>query len=118
MTAVLIVDDNVPLAEDLAEILADAGFRTETASSGEAAIRRMLRGGIDVLLVDLRMPGMSGVETLLRIRERGIGVPAIAMSAYTDEAIHARGTEAGVRAVIEKPIDFRKLERLLAETAI
>ena len=117
MTAILIVDDNVPLAEDLAEILADAGFVTETASSGEAAIRRVLRGGIDVLLLDLRMPGMGGVETLIRMRDSGIRVPAIAMSGYADEATHARGLEAGLRAVLDKPIDYDALESLITQVA-
>ncbi|MCC7540225.1 MAG: response regulator [Deltaproteobacteria bacterium] len=117
MSVVLIVDDNTPLAEDLAEILADAGHRTETACSGEDAIRRVLRGGIDILVLDLRMPGMGGIEALRRLRQTGVSVPAIAMTAFADEATKVHGIEAGIRAVLDKPVDYARLETLINQIA-
>ncbi len=71
MARVLIVDDDAALREGIAETLGDLGHVAEQAADGAAGLARLARGGIDAVLLDLRMPGMDGLAVLRALRERG-----------------------------------------------
>lgn len=100
---VLIVDDEEDLRLSLSMLLELEGFRALDAADGEAAIRA-LDGGlqIDVLLLDYRMPGLNGGQTLDVLRARGHRIPAVLLTAAKDaDEISARH---GFDAVLRKPV--------------
>ena len=70
MPVILIVDDDEELRDSMSETLVDLGHAPEQAADGEAALERIVRGGIDAMLLDLRMPGLDGLEVLRRLRAR------------------------------------------------
>ena len=73
----LVVDDNVAFAENVAEILRDDGAEVEVAHTGPEALQRATPGRFDALVIDMRMPGMSGAELLRAVRRQDPGVPVV-----------------------------------------
>ncbi|MCA9493682.1 MAG: sigma-54-dependent Fis family transcriptional regulator, partial [Myxococcales bacterium] len=109
MTRVLIVDDHAASAESLAEALADAGYETDFATSGRAALSKLREAPADVVVSDLRMDGMDGIAVLVAIREVDPLLPVILMTAYAtiDKAVEA--TRAGAFAFLTKPLRLPEL---------
>ena len=111
---VLVVDDNRALAENLAEILADEGCEPTTAYSAEQALRLAEATHFDIVLTDIRMPGMSGVELIERLSARGSSTTFLLMTAYTSDQMLSAAAHLGVvRAVLAKPLAVEKLLELL-----
>jgi CheY-like chemotaxis protein len=111
---VLVVDDNRELAENLAEILTDEGCRVRTAFSAEEALDAALVVRPDLVLTDIRLPGMNGVELVRRLL---VGAPAatfLLMTAYTSDQILRDASHLEViRAVLPKPLAIDRLLALL-----
>ncbi len=114
---VLIVDDNRELGENLAEILADAGFENDFFDDPESALATVQRGQYAAALIDIRMPKMDGVSLYRALRARDPGLPAIAITAYAADAILQRALDAGVTAILPKPIDISALLSRIAALA-
>ena len=106
---ILVVDDHAALAENLAEILADAGYQTAWTDSAESALQTIERGGVAALITDYRLPGLNGAQLIAEIRKRGIGIPAVVMSAHTDLETIGFAESAGALRVLPKPVDRRQL---------
>ena len=107
--AVLVVDDHVDLAENIAEILTSAGHRALVATSAEEALRLFETGEIIGLITDFRLPGRNGAELIAEIRRRGSHIPAVVMSAFTDDETIGLARTAGALDVLPKPIDIARL---------
>lgn len=103
---VLVVDDNQINRRVAYEILRNAGCSVTTAESGEAAVALVEQQSFDVVLMDIQMPGMSGVEATQRIKELALAVqpPVVAMTAYSLPGDEARFVEAGLDDYLSKPI--------------
>ena len=114
MPTVLIVDDDAALREGLAETLADLGHRAEQAADGEAALRRIARGGVDAVLLDLRMPGMDGMEVLRRLRAGAAPPPVAVLTAVPTAANTIEAMRLGAVDHLTKPIGRDDLAALLA----
>jgi CheY-like chemotaxis protein len=110
---ILIVDDNQAFAENLGEILADAGAEVQTASSGAAAVELVQKTRFDLLLSDMRMPVMSGAELVHRIRRLDPGLPAIVITAYTNDDDLLAARQEGLLAVLPKPAPVARLLELV-----
>jgi len=108
---VLIVDDNHDLADNLAELLEDEGYTVETAYSGERALELASAEIFDTVLTDVRMPGISGVDLIKRLRGLNPDTSFLLMTAYSSDAVLSEALRAGVRAVLTKPVE---LDLLLA----
>ena len=106
---VLVVDDQIELAENIAEILQGIGFETEVAGSAEAGLERIAQGGITAVVTDYKLPGQSGAQLIEEIRRRGEGLPVLMISAYTDEATIDRSRTAGAWLFLPKPVPLRTL---------
>jgi DNA-binding NtrC family response regulator len=104
-----VVDDQVEFAENIAEILEGLGFETEVAASAEAGLARIDQGGITALVTDFKLPGRTGAELIEDIRRRGNRIPALVMSAYTDDRTMARAQTAGAWLFMPKPVPLRAL---------
>jgi len=115
---VLVVDDNRALADNLAEILADEGCAPTTAYSAEEALRTAEDTHFDIVLTDIRMPGMSGVELIQRLSAREPTTIFLLMTAYTSDQMLSAAAHLGVvRAVLAKPLAVEKLLDLLPRRA-
>jgi signal transduction histidine kinase len=106
--SILLVDDDARGLYALAEVLRDLRHDVVVAGSGEEALRCLLRQDFAVVLLDVRMPGLSGYETaaLIRRRERSRSVPIIFLTAFDKEQAHVfQGYEAGAVDYLFKPVD-------------
>ncbi len=111
---VLVVDDNHQLAENLAELLADEGCVVSTAFSAEEALRAADLHHFDLVLTDIRMPGMNGVELVRRLALRDPTATFLLMTAYTSDQLLTVASNLGVvRAVLAKPLAVERLLELL-----
>jgi two-component system, OmpR family, response regulator ResD len=99
---ILVVDDERAIRRLLRMYLTDAGFTVAEAADGEAALDQVRMGGIDLVLLDLMLPGMDGYEVCRRLREIG-SVPVIMVTARTDEANRITGLELGADDYVVKP---------------
>ena len=111
----LVVDDEVDTCDNLRDILNDVGFDVDVAHSGEEALALFAERHYDVALLDLKMPGMSGLELYQRIKEMGRGTVAIIVTAYaTHETAHS-ALKAGAWKVLTKPVELGRLLDLISE---
>jgi len=97
-----VVDDERAIRRLLRLYLTDAGFTVAEAPDGEAAIDQVRRGGIDLVLLDLMLPGMDGFEVCRRLEEIS-SVPVIMITARGDEAHRVTGLELGADDYVVKP---------------
>ena len=109
---VLLVDDDVELLNLLRVYLAGDGFRVSTAYEGESAVRTVLTAPPDIAVVDVMMPGLSGIEVLRRIRACS-SVPVLMLTARGDEESRVLGLELGADDYVAKPCTPRELSARL-----
>ena len=100
---ILIVDDEQNMRRTLAEILADEGYKVTTAATGEEAVQLCTRETYGAVLMDVRMPGIDGVEAFRLIRRHQEGVRVILMSAYSMDALRNAALDEGAVAFLAKP---------------
>jgi CheY-like chemotaxis protein len=110
---VLIVDDNVELAENIAELLEIAGYATEIAGSAEEALPKAMAQDVVFIVTDYRLPGQSGAELIKTVRQQGREIRSVVISAYTDEGTIRAARDAGVMEFIAKPVDFGRLTQVI-----
>lgn len=108
---VLIVDDEAAIRRAVQGVLQDDGFLTIQVESGEDALRVVAERQPDLVLLDIWMSGLDGIETLRILRERWPQLPVVMMSGHASIATAIEATRIGAADFIEKPID---LDRLLA----
>jgi CheY-like chemotaxis protein len=106
---ILIVDDEPNMLRTLADILHDEGFEVSTAASGEKAVEMCRAHEYGVVLMDVRMPGIDGMEAFRRIRREKRSVPIVMMSAYTVDHLLQDALKEGVVAFVQKPLDAAKV---------
>src|SRR5262249_50837401 len=115
---VLIVDDEPPVVEVLKDFFRqfrhENSYETESAKDGAEALVVLLRGNFDLILLDMHMPRMGGLELLKQIRGLGVNVPIIMITANADTRAAAEALGGGVFAYIPKPFDIRHLDHLVA----
>ncbi len=116
MRSYLIVDDNRDFAENLAEIVRDAGDEVVVAETGAEALERARAGRFDALLTDMRMPFMGGAQLVHEIRRIDPGLAAMVITAHVGDNDMEAARREGLLAVLPKPVPVDRLLRLL-ETA-
>lgn len=118
MASILIVDDEEGLREFLSEALSDDGHDTVTAESGEAALGLLAKRGFDLMVTDLKMPGMSGLDLLRSAKEDKPDLEVIVLTAHgtVDSAVEAM--RLGAFDFLQKPISSPAELRLLAARAL
>ena len=109
METVLIVDDEKNYPPILGAVLEEEGFEALTAASGQEALQRLGEADVDIVLTDMKMPGMDGIELLEEIKKRDPELPVIMMTAYgtVDKAVEAM--QKGAYSYILKPFDNKRL---------
>ena len=102
---VLICDDEENIRNLLGKYLTIENFEVETAENGLSAQRMLREQSFDALVLDLRMPGMGGLELLKWIKDEGYDMPVIMISAYGEISDAVRALKLGAYDYIEKPFD-------------
>jgi len=108
VTRVLVVEDEESFSDALSFLLAKEGFEVELASSGLQALAAYDRSGADLVLLDLMLPGLSGLEVCRELRGRG-DVPVIMVTAKDSEIDKVVGLEIGADDYVTKPFSSREL---------
>jgi len=111
--SILLVDDDTAILTALSEAIRDDGFDVRTAPSAETALGMVGSSGAEVVLSDLRMPGMDGIELLRLLRDRAPSVDVVIMTAYQDLPTVATAMREGARDFLVKPLDLHQVRRLL-----
>lgn len=112
---ILVVDDDVDTTRNLSDILTDLGYEVAVAHDGPAALELVRARSFDVALLDLKMPGMDGLELYRRMKALRAGTVAIIVSAFASEATREEALAAGAWQVLAKPVDFTRLLKLVDE---
>jgi two-component system nitrogen regulation response regulator NtrX len=108
MPNILIVDDEAGIRDSLAGVLTDEGYSASSAESGEACLERLRKGAFDVVLLDIWLPGIDGVETLERIRQLDNPPEVIMISGHGTIETAVRATKLGAYDFLEKPLSLDK----------
>ncbi|HEY5051596.1 MAG TPA: response regulator transcription factor [Acidothermaceae bacterium] len=116
MTAVLLAEDDVSISDPLARALRREGYEVEVRSEGTAVLQRVLSGGVDLVVLDLGLPTMDGLEVCRRMRAEGRSVPVLVLTARAEEVDLVVGLDAGADDYVTKP--FRLAELLARVRAL
>jgi len=114
---VLVVDDERDTCANLKDILTELDFEVDVAHDGPSALALVERNRYDVALLDLKMPGMDGLELYRRMRAIQAGTVAIIVTAYASADMANAAQLAGVWQVLSKPVDIAKLLPLVHQAA-
>jgi DNA-binding NtrC family response regulator len=114
---ILIVDDEDKLRRMLKRTLAQAGYEVAQAADGAAALERLRQKQVDLVLSDIRMPGMDGLELLSRIKRQDPGVEVIMMTAYASVETAVKAMKQGATDYVGKPFNFDELLLKVAQAA-
>lgn len=119
---ILAVDDDGLVRKSLEILLKEAGYDPVVASGGEEALAEVSRGHFDLLITDIRMPGMDGLQLIRDVREycremKKAAIPEIVLTAYNDAPVKDSATRMGVRDFLLKPFKVTEflsvLERIM-----
>ena len=113
---VLIVDDQPGMTETLADILEDRGCEVFLATNGMQALQHVTERRVDMVLMDVIMPGMNGVETFRAMKQVRPHTPVVMMTGYKVEHLINDAMREGSLAVLQKPIDPDMLVGLVLDT--
>lgn len=116
-TKVLLVEDNVGLLETLADILRSTGMEVDTTLDAPTAFGLLKNGQYDVAVVDMVLPGPSGVEVVRRLRESAPTTRIIICTAYYDSQLLLDARSLGVDQTVQKPVDPAALIALIKNLA-
>ena len=119
---VLVCDDEELIRWSVAEHLRGEGFEVQTAEDGEDALEQALSGAPDAILLDLKMPKLDGLSALRKMREKGVEVPVIVLTAHGGVESAIEATQLGAADYLAKPFDLREvtlsLRKALDETRL
>ena len=112
---ILVVDDQKGMRLLFEEVFSHYGYRVKTASSGVEALSLLADTSPGLVLLDMNMPGLSGYETLQKLRAQRPALPVIMISADVDDENWAKVEMLGVQGRLDKPFDLNDLVSMLAE---
>ncbi len=110
---ILMIDDHVDLVHTLTQSLGGLGIAVEGCHDGIAADAALRRHAFDAIVLDLGLPGLSGLEVLRRLRQRGDAVPVLVLTASGDLRDRVHGLNAGADDYLAKPFELTELEARL-----
>jgi two-component system nitrogen regulation response regulator NtrX len=105
---ILIVDDEPGVRTALTGVLKDEGYEVESVPSGEACLERLTRGAVDLIVLDVWLPGMDGLATLARVRERQVDAQIVLISGHGNIESAVRAIKMGAFDFVEKPLSLEK----------
>jgi two-component system response regulator FixJ len=112
---VYVVDDDLSVRRTFNRLLTAAGWRVETYASGTAFLDAYPAGQCGCVVLDLRMPEMSGLEVQAQLHGRGSSISVVVVTAFSDVTSREQAMQAGAVAVLEKPVRNQKLLRCIEQ---
>jgi DNA-binding response OmpR family regulator len=112
---ILVIDDDLAIRKSFALALEDADCQVDTAESGEEGVDKVSNTEYDLIFLDLKMPGINGVETLIRLRDNGHTMPVYIITAFHEEfmdQLRVAADEGYEFEVMQKPIEGQDLVRI------
>ena len=106
---IVVVDDDPSVVRALARLIRLADYVVQTFESAEAFLEGHAEDDSDCLILDVHLPGLSGVELQARLRDAGSSLPIIFITAFDSERVHTEALEAGASAFLKKPLDGLRL---------
>jgi FixJ family two-component response regulator len=106
---VAVVDDDASVRTAIRRLLIASNLHVETFASGEEFLRSLCAHTPDCLILDLHMPGLTGLDIQRQITRLGVHLPVVVITAYDDSESHAQCLAAGAAAYLHKPLDDRVL---------
>jgi len=113
-STILIVDDEPGVRAALAGVLRDEGYTVEAVASGEECLERVTRGGVDLVLLDVWLPGLDGLATFQRLRERHVDAQVVLISGHGNIESAVRAIKMGAFDFVEKPLSLDKTVLVVA----
>jgi two-component system, LuxR family, response regulator FixJ len=113
---IAIIDDNESIQDSLRDLIESGGFEARCFGSAKAFLESDLRCGAACLIVDIRMPKMSGLELQARLKQEGHNIPIIFVTAYDDAEVRALAMKEGAVEFLQKPFDHQMLLGILRAT--
>lgn len=110
---ILLVDDEEIVRDTLADYLIDCGYRVTTADDGKQASTALEAERFDLILADVRMPGMDGLQLLDELRDRDRETPVIMMTGHGDAQMDEEAERKGASGFLVKPVRLADLDRLI-----
>ena len=115
MVRIMIIEDDEEMRSLLKDFFEEEGFETDSVSNGVDALRMFSKDHFDLVITDIRMPGLTGLDILPRIRRLKPGTPVIVMTAYGGDDVRRKSLERGATTYLEKPIQMSKLRTVIRE---
>jgi len=115
---VLIIEDDEETRSLLKDFFAEEGFETDSISTGYDAFEILTKKIFDLVITDIRMPGLTGLDILPRIKKIQPEVAIIVITAFGTEEVPRKAFERGANACLEKPIHFQELRGLIHDVVI
>lgn len=112
---ILVIEDDEEMRALLKDFFLEEGLETDSVSNGSEAFRKLVKESFVLVITDIRMPGLTGLDILPGIRKLQPEVPIIVITAFGSEEIRQRVLERGATAYLEKPIQFKTLRSLVCE---
>ena len=114
-THILVVDDNISIRKSMSLVLEYNGYAVTTASEGFEAIEKDKEIPFDVIFMDIKMPGMNGVETYRKIKQTRPDAMIIMMTAYSVKDLVDEALQEGAYGAFDKPLDMDKVLSMVDE---
>lgn len=112
--SVLLVDDDPGMVDTLTDILQANRYEVAAARSGDTAVAMARSGAYDLVLMDIQMPGLNGVQALTAMKAAGLGARVIMMTAYTRDELVKEAEQQSGSPVLPKPLDLHRVLSLAA----
>lgn len=115
---VMLVDDEEGVRRSFSRLLSDRGFEVTTVEDGERAVSQLSDHAVDVVVSDLRMPGMDGLQLLQWVHEKSPKTPFILLTGYGNEEVERRAKELGAYGLLNKPISPEQLSAVITAASL
>ena len=112
---ILVVEDDEEMRSLLKDFIEAEGFEIDSVGNGSEAFRILVRELFDLVITDIRMPGLTGLDIIPGIKKLQPETPIIAITAFGSEEVHRRAMERGATAYLEKPLRFHELKTMIHE---
>jgi DNA-binding NtrC family response regulator len=115
MIRILIIEDDEEMRFLLKDFLSEEGYEADSAHNGSEALLKLAKEPFDLVITDIRMPGLTGFDILSAIKKLELGMPVIVITAFGGDEVYRRSMAREADGYLEKPIHFQKLKGLIQE---